>query len=49
MVALTEKQKVKLKEHAKHHTKKHIADMKKYMKNGKSFSKSHMMVKKKSY
>ena len=31
----------KLKEHSKHHTKKHIAEMRKLMKQGMSFNKAH--------
>lgn len=38
---LTNKQKEKLKLHAAHHTKRHIALMKKMMKEGKSFSAAH--------
>jgi len=46
MNKLTEKQEMKLKEHAKHHTAKHIRRMKKLMKEGMSFTKSHNEVKK---
>ena len=38
---LTENQKQKLKEHAKHHTKKHMDLMKKLLKEGKSFTLAH--------
>ena len=37
----------KFKEHAKHHTKEHIAFMKKEMKDGLSFDKAHEMALKK--
>ena len=47
MTALTDKQKTRLKEHSKHHTKKHITDMKKSMRKNVSFAKAHMMAKKK--
>ena len=47
MTALTDKQKTRLKEHSKHHTKKHITDMKKSMRKGVSFTQAHMMAKKK--
>lgn len=36
--------KSKLKEHEKHHTKKHMALMKKLMAEGKSFSQAHKMT-----
>ena len=38
---LTEGQKKKLKEHAKHHTAKHIARMRLAMVRGKSFAEAH--------
>jgi len=47
MTALTDKQKKRLREHSKHHTPKHIADMKKSMRAGISFTRAHMMAKKK--
>lgn len=34
----------KFKEHAKHHTKEHIATMKKEMKKGKTFKESHKIA-----
>lgn len=39
--ALTPAQKRKLKEHSKHHTKKHMDMMKKDMKSGVSFYSAH--------
>jgi len=46
MNKLTEKQEMKLKEHSKHHSAKHIREMKKMMKDGMSFTKAHNEVKK---
>ena len=43
---LTKPQKDKLKEHKKHHTKKHMDMMVKDMKMGKSFNASHIKAKK---
>ena len=37
----------KFKEHSKHHSKKHIEEMKKLIKKGKSFEEAHKMVMKK--
>ena len=37
----------KLREHAKHHSKKHIEMMKKLMKEGKTFSQAHNITMKK--
>jgi len=37
----------KLKEHAKHHTKKHMEMMRKLIKEGKTFSQAHTIVSKK--
>jgi len=42
---LTDRQNAKLKEHAKHHSTSHINKMKKLMREGKSFTKSHNEVK----
>ena len=39
--ALTPAQKVKLKQHKKHHTKKHMDMMTKHMKQGKTFTQAH--------
>ena len=44
---LTQRQKDTLKKHSKHHSAKHMAMMKKEMKNGKTFSESHKMAQKK--
>ena len=41
MAKLTDKQKKTLKKHSVHHSKKHIAMMKKEMRAGKSFTASH--------
>ena len=38
---LTARQSIQLKEHSVHHTKKHIVEMVKEMRKGKSFSMSH--------
>jgi len=38
---MTQNQKDKLKTHSKHHSTKHMASMKKDMKNGMSFSRAH--------
>jgi len=40
-VGMTQNQRDKLKEHSKHHSAKHIASMRKDMKNGMSFRASH--------
>jgi len=44
---LTQRQKDTLKRHSKHHTKKHIAEMTKLMKQGKTFGESHKIAQKK--
>ena len=44
---LTQRQKDTLKRHSKHHTKKHIAEMTKMMKAGKTFGESHKIAMKK--
>jgi len=41
---LTQRQKDTLKRHSKHHTKKHIAEMTKLMKAGKTFGESHKIA-----
>jgi len=41
---LTPIQKIKLKEHANHHSKAHIDLMKREMKKGKSFSEAHKIA-----
>ena len=43
---MTQKQKDRLKEHAKHHTTKHMAMMRKDMKAGMSFTRAHNKAKK---
>ena len=45
--ALTDRQKATLKRHAKHHTAKHMAMMRKEMRAGKSFTAAHKMAQKK--
>ena len=47
MAQLTTSQKNKLKEHSKHHTKKHMEFMKKRMREGDSFTVAHNKAKKK--
>ena len=44
---LTQRQKDALKKHSKHHTKKHISEMTKLMKQGKSLGESHKITQKK--
>jgi hypothetical protein len=44
---LTQRQKDTLKRHSKHHTKKHMAEMTKMMKQGKTFGEAHKMAMKK--
>ena len=44
---LTKRQKDALKKHSKHHTKKHMAEMRKAMKSGKTFSAAHKSAMKK--
>ena len=46
MAALTDKQKTRLREHSKYHSKAHMTRMRKEMRKGISFSKAHMMAKK---
>jgi hypothetical protein len=41
MEMLTKKQTTTLEKHSKHHTKKHMASMKKAMKKGKTFTQAH--------
>ena len=45
--ALTDRQKTALKRHAKHHTAKHMASMRKDMMAGMSFTDSHKKAQKK--
>ena len=44
---LTKRQEETLKKHSKHHTPKHMAMMKKLMKNGKTFTEAHKITQKK--
>ena len=44
---LTSRQKATMKKHSKHHSKKHMAAMKKDMLSGMSFTKAHLKAKKK--
>jgi len=46
MAELTKRQKSALAKHAKHHTGKHMASMKKAMKAGKTFTQSHKSAQK---
>jgi len=43
---ITKRQQDKLKEHSKHHTPKHMADMRKAMRSGETFTKAHIAAKK---
>ena len=45
--ALTTRQTNALSKHAEHHTKNHMTEMKKLMKNGKTFGESHKIAMKK--
>ena len=47
MVALTKRQKTTLQKHNKHHTAKHMTEMRKLMRGGKTFTQSHKMAMKK--
>jgi len=44
---LTKRQKETMKRHSKHHTKKHMAEMTKLMKSGKTFGEAHKIAMKK--
>tara|TARA_R100001463_G_scaffold51946_1_gene102674 strand:- start:315 stop:488 length:174 start_codon:yes stop_codon:yes gene_type:complete len=44
---LTQRQKDTLSRHKKHHTAKHMAEMRKLMKQGKTFGQSHKIAMKK--
>jgi hypothetical protein len=44
---LTDRQKATLARHAEHHTKKHMAEMRRLMKAGKTFTEAHKMAMKK--
>lgn len=45
--ALTKRQNDALARHSKHHTKKHMSDMRKEMRAGKTFTEAHTSVMKK--
>ena len=47
MAKLTPKQIVTLNKHSKHHSKKHMEEMKKNMRNGMSFKEAHTIAQKK--
>ena len=44
---LTQRQKDTLKKHSKHHTAKHMTEMRKLMRGGKTFTQSHKIAMKK--
>jgi hypothetical protein len=44
---LTDKQKALLKKHSVHHTTKHMAEMRKAMRSGKTFTQAHRSAMKK--
>jgi hypothetical protein len=45
--ALTARQQATMKRHAEHHSKKHMAEMRKAMKSGKTFTQAHKAALKK--
>ena len=47
MAALTKRQHATLKKHSVHHTKKHMTEMRKLMKAGKTFTQAHRAATKK--
>ena len=47
MAALTKRQQATLKKHSVHHTAKHMTEMRKMMRSGKSFTESHKIATKK--
>ena len=47
MAALTKRQQVTLKKHSVHHTKKHMTEMRKLMRAGKTFTQAHRAATKK--
>ena len=47
MAELTKRQKNTLKKHSVHHTKKHMAEMRKLMRGGKTFTQAHKSAMKK--
>ena len=46
-MALTDRQKETMKKHSVHHTKQHMASMKKSMLDGKTFTQAHKIAMKK--
>ena len=44
MTPLTKRQKETLKRHSQHHTSKHMSNMRKLMRAGKTFTESHKMT-----
>tara|TARA_Y100001937_G_scaffold106996_1_gene149256 strand:+ start:2097 stop:2246 length:150 start_codon:yes stop_codon:yes gene_type:complete len=46
-MALTKRQEATLKRHSEHHTKKHMAEMRKMMRAGKTFTAAHKAAMKK--
>ena len=44
---LTDRQKAAMQRHAEHHTKKHMVEMRRLMKAGKTFTEAHKMAMKK--
>ena len=46
-VKVTKQQAQALRRHSKHHTKKHLEDMRKHMAAGKTFTKAHQLAMKK--
>ena len=47
MAALTKRQQATLKKHSVHHTKKHMNEMRKLMRSGKTFTQAHKAATKK--
>jgi hypothetical protein len=47
MAVLTKRQKATLKKHSVHHTKKHMTEMRKLMRAGKTFTQAHRAATKK--
>ena len=47
MAALTKKQQATLKKHSAHHSAKHMTEMRKAMRSGKSFTQAHKTAQKK--
>jgi len=47
MKPLTPRQKKTLQKHSRHHSKKHMAEMRTAMRNGKTFDQAHTMAQRK--